>query len=398
MKHDYEIDELAQEMDLLKNTFDIVRLIDIVKQRQCVFAPDSFQMEYRKYKYGFMHPEDYDTHQLMLRKVLQNKTTYTQFKFFKGEMYYIVAKYIRLGNLNFVLELISRKKISEQKDHEKYKEEMKELCDYKRIKIERKRLRKKESEEDHTSELKKLANSIENNEFYLLYQPKIENSSRRVIGLEALIRWKQNIVLNSAENFITSFEENNVIHLIDYFVLKEVVNQIKKWEQQNKKIIPISINMCCSTLLREDFFTRVSQIIENNTFADKIEIEITERNIPLNRVKELSIIVEKLKRVGFRIALDDFGANSANFPLIFELNLNTLKIDKSMVVKIEENIKMQKVLKDIFSTCKAFKIEVIVEGIEEKGQLDVLTKIGSELSQGYYFSKPAALSTIKEKY
>jgi len=395
MKHDYEIDELTREMDLLKNTFDIVRLVDIVKQRQCVFLPDSFQIAYRKYKYDFMYPEDYNIHKSMLLKVLQNQTTYTQLKFFKGDMYYIVAKYIRVENLDLVLELLSKKRI---KDRERYKEEIKEPCDYKTIKIERKRLRKKESKKDNALELEKLLNSIGNDEFYLLYQPKIENSNRHVIGLEALIRWKQNDILNSTESFIINFEKNDLIHLIDYYVLGEVVGQMKKWKQKGERIIPISINMCCSTLLREDFFAKVSQIIGNDTFADKIEIEITERNIPLNRVKELSIMVKKLKRMGVRIALDDFGAYSANFPLIFELNLNTLKIDRSMVVEIEKNLKMQRVLKDIFSTCKAFGIQVIVEGIEEKGQLDVLTKIGSELSQGYYFSKPAALSTIKKIY
>ncbi|MEA4988650.1 MAG: EAL domain-containing protein [Anaerovorax sp.] len=397
MKHNYESNELIHEMNLLKNTFDVVRLIDVKKHKQCTFLLKQTDIQYSDYECYSMCKENHHILNCILIKAFQNKTIYTKFEFFHNDIYYFVAKYVQVNGFDFVLELISKMNKNKMLDCTQYNslEIPNDYSSHKKVKIGRKLPRKKNS----MISFYKLSESINNNEFYLLYQPKIENLTGRVIGLEALIRWsKMDSHLNSSESFIINFEKNNLIHLIDYYVLRKIIELMRSWKEHREKIIPISINMCCSTLLRDDFFITINQMMGNYTFASKIEIEITERNIPLDKIRELTGVVERLKKLGFHIALDDFGAYSANYPLVFELNIDTLKIDKSMIANIKSNVKIQKILENIFSTCKAFDIRVIVEGVEEKEQIEILTRIGCQFSQGYYFSEPVSLSLIKQTY
>ncbi len=399
MKHNYEVDELICEMNLLKKTFDVVRLIDVSQQKQCDLTCGSENIRCLAYKCDFMCTKAEARHWHMLLKTAQNKTTHTQLEISGEDLYYTVVKYIQVGGTDFVLELISKKGKQEAEFPEvQVTGQRRSSVEKRNVKVSKKISRKREVAERVQTELNNLERSISEEEFYLLYQPKIENVSGRVVGAEALIRWKQNAVQNSSESFIIQLEKNNLIYLIDYYVLQSVIEQMKKWEELGEWIMPISVNMCCSTLLRSDFFEKVIQLTSSYSFCNKIEIEITERNIPLDQIKELIIVTERLKMLGFQIALDDFGAYSANFPLAFELNLNTLKVDKSMIKGVEENIKIQKILKEIFLTCKAFDIRVIVEGVEKKAQLDQLMMLGSEFSQGYYFSKPTNLELIKKAY
>ncbi|WP_206458029.1 EAL domain-containing protein [Anaerovorax sp. IOR16] len=397
MKHNYESNELIHEMNLLKNTFDVVRLIDVKRHKQCTFLLKQTDIQYGNYECYSMCKENHYISNCILIKAFQNKTIYTKFEFFHNDIYYFVAKYVQVNGLDYVLELISKMNKNKMFDYRQYNslDIPKEYPSSKKVKIGRKLPRMKNS----MISFDQLLESINNNEFYLLYQPKIENLTGRVIGLEALIRWtKMDSLLNSSESFIIDFEKNKLIHLIDYYVLRKIIELMRNWKEHRKKIIPISINMCCSTLLRDDFFLTIEVMMGNDTFASEIEIEITERNIPLNKIKELTDVVERLKKIGFHIALDDFGAYSANYPLVLELNIDTLKIDKSMIANIKHNMKIQKILENTFSICKAFDIRVIVEGVEEKEQLQILTSIGSEFSQGYYFSEPVPLSSIKQIY
>lgn len=291
-------------------------------------------------------------------------------EFIENEYYCILEKKINLDETELILEMGSK------------------IFDYLKLDI----------TSDYNILINDIFYGIRNNEFYLVYQPKVNNFTRAVVGLEGLIRWNKNDSIITPDSFIPYLEKMKCVHLIDFFSLKRAIDQIICWKNHNEQIIPISINMCSSTLLRKNFFREIKTIISDFKYTNYIEIEITERNITLEKFDEISRAIKRLKEMKFSIAIDDYGAGSTNINLLICFDIDTLKLDKTIVSNLEYNYKAQKILKSLLSLCKTLNIRVIAEGVERKDQLEVLTHIGSETSQGYYFSKPVFISEVKFNY
>lgn len=240
-----------------------------------------------------------------------------------------------------------------------------------------------------------LLHALDSGEFYVVYQPKVNNNNGELLGLEALMRSKKGI---SPEQFIPFYENNKLIYIIDYFMLNNVSKQAKELKYNYKKSIPISVNICEQTLLRDDFLEKFKKEIIDNDIIDRIEIEITERNIPVEDLPRISEVVKRIREYGGFVSLDDFGTGNSNMLLTTLLDISALKIDKSLVKYIHENKKVQIILKSIIDACENMGIEIIAEGVENKEQLKVLKELGNTISQGYYFSKPENIKKIKERY
>lgn len=234
------------------------------------------------------------------------------------------------------------------------------------------------------NELKK---AIENEQFYLEYQPKIHLASGKLIGMEALVRWDHTELGKIAPNkFIFVAEETGLIHLLGEWVLKESCRQNKAWQKAGYPPLKISVNLS-PPQLHENLVEKVESILQETGLAPQwLELEVTESVFAL--VENVESVLESLRQLGVTISIDDFGTGYSSFSYIKYLPIDALKIDRSFVRDIADNRESRTIVEAILSITKALNLNVIAEGIETKEQLDVLTVIGCQEGQGYFFSMP----------
>ncbi|MFL0195444.1 EAL domain-containing protein [Clostridium sp. WILCCON 0269] len=240
-----------------------------------------------------------------------------------------------------------------------------------------------------------LKTAVENDEFYILYQPQIDATKNKVIGFESLLRW-QNSRLGSVSpaEFIPISESTGSIVEIGEWVLNSVCKVIRQLQLKNYEFKTISVNISPIQLKKSDFVSKLISIYEKNKISPSLlEIEITEGTLIdlfTCKIKALNQLLEK----GVKVAIDDFGTGYSSLNYLTTLPVNTLKIDKSFIDNIESK-KNKAVIKSIISLCKSLDYKIIAEGVETKKQLDSLLGIGCNIIQGYYFSKPLSLNEIE---
>lgn len=247
-----------------------------------------------------------------------------------------------------------------------------------------------------------LETAIGNDEFVVYLQPKINCDTDELVGAEALIRWNyKNQEFLSPARFIPFFEKDCSIGKIDDIVLRKVCIAIKKWEQEGKKIVPISVNLSRSRLYNKNIVELLTKIVDDYGVDHKyIDFELTE-SASYDDKNHMITLMDKLREQGFKISMDDFGTGYSSLSLLTELPFDTLKIDKSFVDKVaSENEKEEDiiVIRHIISLAKELGFKCLAEGAEKKGQVDRLSELGCKVIQGYYFSKPIPMDAFEREY
>lgn len=231
-----------------------------------------------------------------------------------------------------------------------------------------------------------LRKAIEQQELQLFYQPQVDLVTEELVGLEALIRWNSPFGLVSPAEFIPIAEDTGLILPIGEWVIKETCRQIKKWEIEGRPKIKISVNVSARQFKDSHFGTKVKNILEEEKVDPHfLEIEITE-SVMLN-LEESSRLIQELKKMGMKIAIDDFGAGYSSLNVIKNVEIDTLKIDKSLIDDVIANSRNMSILTAIIGVGHSLHTQVIVEGIETMEQADVLKKF-RVVGQGYYYSRP----------
>jgi len=241
-----------------------------------------------------------------------------------------------------------------------------------------------------------LAKAIHDNEFFLVYQPKVDRDGR-VVGCEALIRWKKGDKIVYPNEFIEIAEKSGMIYEIGKWVMYEVVRQMKEWENDDAlKHISVAFNVSVAQF-RNDKFIKDLVNIANKKEIDisKLEIEITESVFIENKQRALRI-VKAIKHLGFKISLDDFGTGYSSFSALKDLKIDNLKIDKSFIDEVEDE-KGRVYTKTIVEMAQNLGIMSIAEGVEKKKQFEILKTFEVDYFQGYYFAKPLNVKDF-EKY
>jgi len=231
-----------------------------------------------------------------------------------------------------------------------------------------------------------LLESIDKNELYVMYQPKIDIVNHRISGVEALVRWKRNGVNIEPNTFIPIAEEIGYINKISEFVFDKVTTQIEIWK--NKGInIECSINALVYELLDDGYMSWANGIITGKNIDQKdIEIEITERVIAYNN-KRLLDKMNYLKEKGFQISIDDFGTGYNSLMTVGEIPFDKLKIDKYFISRINR-IEIAELIKHIINYAHALGKIVVAEGVESEEQLYTLKKLNCDQIQGFFYSRP----------
>lgn len=244
---------------------------------------------------------------------------------------------------------------------------------------------------------KALRTAIENNEIFMVFQPKISIKGEKVNGFEALVRWVNNeLGFISPAEFIPIAENSGLIIDLGKYIIEESFKKCSELCCSTKSKFHIAINISDIQLREEGFISFVSEMLEKyNIPPEYIEFEITEGVIMQSVVKNIELLIE-LKRLGVSIALDDFGTGYSSLSYLKRLPIDVLKIDKSFVDGIGVDEKSEYIAESIIKLSHSLNLRVVAEGVETKEQLGYLNKMKCDVAQGYYFSKPEKFEVIKE--
>ena len=231
-----------------------------------------------------------------------------------------------------------------------------------------------------------IAQGLIQQEFFLHYQPIVSITNNRVIGFEALGRWRHpGKGLISPETFIPIAEKSGLIKQLGLFFLEKACQQLCIWQRDfsSQPPITLSINLSSVQLSEPDLSYKIHQILlANNIYPNTLKLEITESVLMENHDSALENIF-KLRDIGVQIYLDDFGTGYSSLSRLQHLHVDVLKIDKSFV--LSQNWILSEA---IVLLADRLQLEVIAEGVETLEQLQSLDKMGCKNVQGFYFSKP----------
>lgn len=238
--------------------------------------------------------------------------------------------------------------------------------------------------------------AIENNELYILYQPQIDTIENRVIGFEALLRWKNRKLGNvSPTEFIPIAESTGSIIEIGEWVLKCVCKKIYELKNKGYEFETMSVNVSPIQLKKDDFINKLISIYKKNKITPcTLEIEITEGTL-IDLYSDKTDVLNQIVKNGIKVAIDDFGTGYSSLKYLTALSINTLKLDKSFIDSINKE-KNKAVIDCILNLSRNLKYKVIAEGVENKLQMEILKELGCNFIQGYYFSKPISEDKIEE--
>lgn len=241
----------------------------------------------------------------------------------------------------------------------------------------------------HSEILEILRHAIENREVYLVYQPQFDLAEEKIIGFEALMRI-QNSILGSLPptEFIPIAEESGLINELGSWALREACFFNKLLQNNGFPCCTVAVNISTIQLNQKGFVTLVADILKETGLSPQyLELEITESAIA-SSIRDAVSILEELQSLGLHISLDDFGTGYSSLNYLTQMPINTLKIDKAFIDKINLNQKDNYVAEAIISLAHNLEVKVIAEGVEDIGQLDLLKEKQCDLIQGYLYSKP----------
>lgn len=237
--------------------------------------------------------------------------------------------------------------------------------------------------------------ALDNEQFYIEYQPKWNVADECLHGFEALLRWEHPRFGRVAPNeFIPISERNRMIIPITLWVLESACLQSIKWQKQGL-YQPISVNLSARLFEIDDLSVHVEHILEKTGLAPNLlEFEITESMI-LQDINRVIIQLERIRGLGIKISMDDFGTGYSSIGLLDHIPIDTLKLDRLFIKDIETKTK-RSIIKAIILMAESLNLDVIAEGVESQEHVDTLTELGCYLIQGYFYSKPMKVAEINE--
>ena len=233
-----------------------------------------------------------------------------------------------------------------------------------------------------------IRNGLKNGEFEAYYQPKIDATTLRIEGLEALIRWNHPTkgLLYPVE-FIPFAEEIGLIVEIDRYMLEHCVNQLVEWSAAGYKSGKLSINVSTKKLESDNFRSELYRIVEKSGVdTELLELEILESQIMKDPERSVDIL-RSIRSLGISISIDDFGTGYSSLSYLKKLPVSKLKIDRSFIMDVPEDEDDAAIVKTIIALAKNLGLEIIAEGVETEGQIEFLVQEGCHTIQGYYYSK-----------
>lgn len=236
-----------------------------------------------------------------------------------------------------------------------------------------------------------MRHALERGEFCLHYQPIMNLEKNKLVGFEALVRWKHpERGMVSPMVFIPTAEENRLILPLGKWILHESCRQLRQWQRENPaaESLMVSVNLSCKQFLQPDLVEQVAGALkETGLDPGCLKLEITESHI-MDNTEAAVATMNRLRGLGIELSLDDFGTGYSSLSYLHRLPIDYLKIDRSFVSRMAESKENAEIVYTIIKLAQNLKMKVIAEGIETDEQLAQLNLLNCEYGQGYYFSKP----------
>ncbi len=246
----------------------------------------------------------------------------------------------------------------------------------------------------------KMHKALNNKEFQMYLQPKINTATGKVMGAEALVRWAEppdSMIFPN--DFIPLFEKNGFILELDKYMLHAICRLLQEWESLNMELLPVSVNFSRLHLYNPHFVSEVIQIVSSyNINKNLIEIEITETAVFENDLS-LRTAFRELREAGFKVSIDDFGAGYSSLGMLKDFDIDIIKLDRSFFIDtadIQKSVKAKRVIESIITLSKSLGIATVAEGIETIEQVEFLKSIHCSAIQGYFFSRPLPIEAFNE--
>ena len=234
-----------------------------------------------------------------------------------------------------------------------------------------------------------LRRALAQNEFRLVFQPRLSLRTNRIVGVEALLRWRS-VELGEIgpTQFIPLAEESGLILTIGEWVLREACLTLRQWQDDGLTDIACSVNVSALQLLRAPLAEQLKSIlVESGVAPNRIELELTESMVMQNAEQALSVL-HQLRQVGVRIAIDDFGTGYSSLVYLKRLPIDTLKIDKEFIGDLTDDPDDKAITATIITMAHSLALHVVAEGVETEAQLAYLRGQGCDEIQGYWLSPP----------
>jgi diguanylate cyclase (GGDEF)-like protein len=240
-----------------------------------------------------------------------------------------------------------------------------------------------------------LRRALERDEFTLHYQPKVNIASGLITGMEALLRWQHPELGRVAPGqFIPIAEENGLIIPIGAWVLKTACMQNRAWQRQGLRRFPVAVNLSSRQFAGETLLDDVKAALDASGLAPAdLELEITESMV-MNNPEQAVNLLQELKKLGIRVAIDDFGIGYSSLAYLKRFPIDSVKVDRSFVEDIPEDENSMAIAQAVIAMAHSLRLKVVAEGVESEGQLGFLRGEGCDEIQGHYFCEARAPSEI----
>ena len=231
--------------------------------------------------------------------------------------------------------------------------------------------------------------ALKNRELVVYYQPKIDPNNRRLVGMEALVRWldPERGMIPPGE-FIPVAEESGLIEQIGQWVLEETCAQNHRWQAQGLPPVCASVNVSARQFRNRDFIASVEDVLKRTGLEPCwLELEITESML-MGDIDAIVARMEEIRRLGVSLSIDDFGTGYSSLSYLSRFPITTLKIDRAFIVDVQTNPHTAEIARAIIGLSRGLKLEVVAEGAEVVGQVEFLKEHGCDMVQGFFYSKP----------
>ncbi|MDP1558713.1 MAG: EAL domain-containing protein [Nitrosomonas sp.] len=234
-----------------------------------------------------------------------------------------------------------------------------------------------------------LRKALDNGEFEVYYQPQVSVHNRRIIGMEALIRWNHpELGLVSPDDFIPIAEETGLIVPIGSWVMESAARQTVTWRDKGFGLLRIGINLSAKQFQGKDLAKEVADVIsKTGIMPPSLDLELTESAV-MNDIGRTIVILNQLKEMGTQTSMDDFGTGYSSLSYLQQMPLHTLKIDRAFIMNIQPDGSNGEIAKVIIALCHALGLNVVAEGVETEDHMKFLSKHECNEAQGYLFSRP----------
>ncbi len=235
-----------------------------------------------------------------------------------------------------------------------------------------------------------LRHALENNEFELFYQPKVDLGTNQITGMEALLRWRHPAYgMVGPDEFIPRLEETGAIVPIGAWVLRTAMQQAVEWQCDRSAPVGIAVNVSVRQIEQGDDFVNEVTALLGATGLDPrlLDLEITE-GVLLEDPEAAIVVLEKLRQLGIGLSLDDFGTGYSSLSQLRQLPFDTLKLDRSFICGADSDPDAAALVGSIIAMAKVVELRVVVEGVETRKQRRLLEQLGCDEIQGYLISKP----------